>query len=73
MQPDRIDKVLAGIDNCLADMPPVACWRCNQRMGEPSTCSVCKSEMGEYVHPPQNAKSVFWEEPPSCQLKLDLE
>ena len=57
----RHEEVLSHIDKTLGELPPVACWRCDERMGEPSTCKICLKEMldsGE--KPPKSHKWRDW-------------
>jgi len=68
MKKDKLDEILSGIDTVLAEMPPVQCWRCERRMGEPSTCVECKRELGHYQSPPKGTKRKLWP-PPDPPLK----
>ena len=64
MDGKRHEEILSHIDKTLMELPPVACWRCNERMGEPSTCKVCVKEIAEIQEkPPKVHKWMKWPAP----------
>lgn len=63
MEKKTTDSVLASMDEILASLPAVACWRCEKHPGDPSLCTECHLEMkGAYASPPKGTKRVIWAE-----------